>query len=114
MKNGINKVTLVGRVGEDPKMNGSSDNFKVVHFTLATNETFKDKEGKEVVKTEWHKITAWNRQAEILKEYVKKGDPLYIEGKLRTNSWDDKDGNKRYTTEINCDSFLFLSSKSSD
>jgi single-strand DNA-binding protein len=114
MKNGINKVTLVGRVGEDPKMNDSNDSFKVVSFPLATNDTYKDKDGKEVVKTEWHRIAVWNKQAEIAKEYVKKGDPLYVEGKIRTSSWEDKDGIKRYSTEINCESFLFLGSKTSE
>jgi single-strand DNA-binding protein len=114
MKNGINKVTLVGHVGEDPKMNDNNENFKVVRFNLATSDFYKDKDGKEIKKTEWHKIIVWNKQAEIIKEYVKKGDPLYIEGKIQTNSWDDKDGNKRYSTEINCESFLFLSSKASE
>lgn len=111
MKNGINKVTLVGNVGEVPRFNQFDKNGMVAHFPLATSEVYVDKEGKEIKKTEWHKITVWNKKAEIVKNYVKKGDPLYIEGKIQTSSWEDKEGVKRYSTEVICDEFLFLSSK---
>ncbi len=111
MKNGINKVTLVGRVGEDPKVNQYKEDGEVAHFTFATDDNYTDKDGKAIKKTEWHRIVVWNKQAEVVKKYVKKGDPLYIEGKIRTNAWEDKEGNKRYSTEIHCENFLFLSSK---
>ncbi len=111
MKNGINKVTLVGHVGEDPRIKQYKEDGEVAQFSLATDETYTDKDGKSTQKTEWHRIVIWNKQAQVVKKYVKKGDPLYIEGKIRTNSWEDKEGNKRYSTEIHCDNFLFLSSR---
>ena len=114
MKNGINKVTLVGHVGENPKVNETKENGLVVHVSLATNESYKDKDGKEQKKTEWHRIVAWDKRAEIIRDYVKKGDPLYVEGKLKTHSYDDKAGIKRYSTEVFCDNFLFLSPKNSE
>jgi single-strand DNA-binding protein len=114
MKNSINKVMLVGNVGEEPKVNQISPDNMVAHFSLATHEHYTDKEGKEVKKTEWHKIVVWNKKAEIVKKYIKKGDPLYVEGKLQTNSWEDKEGIKRTTTEVVCDNLLFLSSKNSN
>jgi single-strand DNA-binding protein len=111
MRKGINKVTLVGNVGDTPKVNTISEDLKVARFPLATNEYYVDKDGNEVQKTEWHTIVAWNKRAGIVENYVKKGDALYVEGKIQTSSWEDKDGNKRYSIEINCDDFLFLSSK---
>ncbi len=111
MRNTMNKVMLVGNVGDSPRINQISQDMVVANFPLATHEEYIDKDGKEVKKTEWHKIVAWNKRAEIVGKYVKKGDPLYIEGRLQTHTWEDKDGNKRYTTEIICDNFLFLSSK---
>ena len=111
MRNGINKVTLVGNVGEAPRFNESDNKTMVAHFSLATNDVYVDKEGKEIKKTEWHRVTAFNKKAEIIKNYVKKGDPLYIEGKIQTSSWEDKEGVKRYSTEVICEEFLFLSTK---
>jgi single-strand DNA-binding protein len=108
MKRGINKVTLVGHVGEDPKINQINDDVKVARFPLATNEFYVDKEGNEVQKTQWHTIVVWNKVAGIIEEYVKKGDPLYVEGKIQNSTWEDNEGKKRFTTEINCDNFLFL------
>lgn len=110
MKNGINKVTLVGNVGETPRFN-QLENSMVAHFPLATSEEYTDKEGKKVEKTEWHRITVWNKRAEVVKNYVKKGDPLYVEGKIQTSSYEDKEGVKRYSTEIICDNLMFLSSR---
>lgn len=107
----INKVTLVGHVGDAPKVNNLSGDTKVVHFPLATNESYTDKDGKVVENTTWHRITAWNKRAGVIGEYVKKGDRLYVEGRIRTSDWEDKEGNKRYSIEIICDDFLFLSSK---
>ncbi|MCF8377969.1 MAG: single-stranded DNA-binding protein [Bacteroidales bacterium] len=111
MKQGINKVTLVGYVGDNPRVNETKGNGLVANISLATNETYKDKDGKELQKTEWHRIVAWDKRAEILRDYVKKGDALYVEGKLKTLSYEDKEGVKRYSTEIFCDNFLFLSPK---
>jgi single-strand DNA-binding protein len=111
MKNGINKVTLVGNVGEAPRFNQLENKQAVAHFSLATSEDYTDKEGKEVKKTEWHRITVWNKRAEVVKNHVKKGDTLYVEGKIQTSSYDDKEGVKRYSTEIICDNFMFLSSR---
>jgi single-strand DNA-binding protein len=114
MKNSINKVMLVGNVGDDPRFNQIGQDNMVANFSLATNDHYTDKEGKEVKKTEWHKVVVWNKRAEVVKKYIKKGDPLYVEGKLQTSAWEDKEGIKRYTTEIVCDNFLFLSSKNSE
>ena len=114
MKNGINKVTIVGNVGDDPRMNETKEKFQVANFSVATNEIYRDKEGHEIKKTEWHKVVAWDKKAELIRDYVKKGDPIYVEGKLRTSSWEDKEGVKRYSTEVICDNFLFLSSKNAE
>jgi len=111
MKYGVNRVTLVGNVGELPRVSEREGEAFVANFPLATNEVWRDKEGEEVRRTEWHRIVVWNRAAEIVKQHVRKGDALYLEGKISTNSWDDKEGNKHYSTEIVCDHFLFLSPK---
>ncbi|MCK4920750.1 MAG: single-stranded DNA-binding protein [Bacteroidales bacterium] len=113
MKQGINKVTLVGNVGDNPRINETKGNSIVANLSLATNESYKDKDGNKQESTEWHRIVAWDKRAEILRDYVKKGDSLYVEGKLKTSSYDDKDGIKRYSTEIWCENFLFLSPKNS-
>ena len=114
MKNGINKVTLVGNVGDTPRINRFENDGMVANFPLATNETFYDKEGREVSKTQWHRIVVWNKKASVIEEYVKKGDPIYVEGKIQTTNWEDKDGVKRFSTEIICDSFLLLGGKKED
>jgi single-strand DNA-binding protein len=111
MKNGINKVTLVGHVGETPRISQFKENGTVANFPIATNEYFTDKEGKEVQKTEWHRVVVWHKQAELIQKFVKKGDPLYVEGRIHTSSYEDKEGVKRFSTEIHCDNFLFLSQK---
>ncbi|HRW63282.1 MAG TPA: single-stranded DNA-binding protein [Bacteroidales bacterium] len=110
---GINKVILVGNVGKDPEVKHLESNVSVVRFPFATSETYKNKNGEKVTNTEWHNIVVWRGLAEIAEKYIKKGTPLYIEGKIRTRSWDDKDGNKRYTTEIVADNFQMLGSKQS-
>jgi single-strand DNA-binding protein len=109
MKYGVNRVTLVGNVGDEPRVSEREGEAFVANFPLATNEFYRNKEGEEVSKTEWHRIVVWNKGAEIVKNHVKKGDALYVEGKITTNSWDDKEGNKHYSTEVICDNFLFLS-----
>jgi len=110
----INKVILVGRVGKDPEVRHLDNNSVVASFTLATNESYKNKSGEKVTNTEWHNIVVWRSLAEIAGRYVKKGTMLYVEGKIRTRAWNDKDGNKRYTTEIEADNFQMLSSRGED
>jgi len=110
----INKVILVGRVGKDPEVRHLDNNSVVASFTLATNESYKNKNGEKVTNTEWHNIVVWRSLAEIAGRYIKKGTMLYVEGKIRTRSWNDKDGNKRYTTEIEADNFQMLSARSDE
>jgi single-strand DNA-binding protein len=111
---GINKVILIGNVGKDPEVRHLDSGVTVASFSLATSETYRNKEGQKVTNTEWHNIVVWRGLAEVAEKYVKKGNPLYIEGKIRTRSWDDKDGNKRYTTEIVADNMQMLGSKQSN
>ncbi len=96
----VNRVTLIGRLGQDPEVKMTPSGHKVASFSLATSEKFKDQQGSQNEKTEWHNIVAWRRLAEIIEQYVKKGSLIYIEGKLQTRSWDDQNGQKRYRTEI--------------
>ena len=104
----VNKAILLGRVGKDPEVRTAGES-KVASFTLATTEKYKDsKTGEWKENAEWHNIVCWRNTAELAEKYVQKGMLLYIEGKLRTRSWDDKDGNKRYVTEIIAESMQFL------
>jgi len=96
----VNKVILIGNLGKDPELRYTPGGSAVVNFPIATNEKWKDKEGNPQERTEWHNIVLWGRLAEIANDYLRKGSPVYIEGRLQTRSWDDRDGNKRYTTEI--------------
>ena len=97
----VNKVILIGNLGKDPEVKYTPQGTPVAKFTLATNERFKDKDGNWQDRTEWHNITAWARTAEIAGEYLKKGGKVYIEGSLRTHSWDDKtSGQKKWMTEV--------------
>jgi len=101
MPRSVNKVILVGNVGQDPEVKYTPSGTPVANFSLATNERFKDRSGEWQDRTEWHNVVAWQRLAEIIGEHVKKGSKLYIEGKLETSSWDDRQsGGKRYRTEI--------------
>ncbi|MGE0077007.1 MAG: single-stranded DNA-binding protein [Bacteroidales bacterium] len=104
----VNKVILVGNVGKDPEVRHLEGGATVARFPLATNETYTDKSGKKVTQTEWHNIVVWRGLADIAEKYVRSGKLLFVEGRIRTSSYDDKDGNKRYTTEIVCDNFRFL------
>ena len=104
----INKVILVGRLGKDPEVRYTNDGTPVANFSLATSEYFKDKSGERQENTEWHNIVAWRQLAEISEKFLRKGKLVYVEGKLRTRSWDDKDGNKRYSTEIVADNITML------
>ncbi|HCF9859581.1 TPA: single-stranded DNA-binding protein [Pseudomonas aeruginosa] len=104
MARGINRVTLVGNVGGDPEVRYTADGKAVANITLATTETWKDKQsGQQKERTEWHRVVFFGRLAEIVGEYVGKGTLLYVEGSLRTRKWQDKDGNDQYTTEVSVD-----------
>lgn len=96
----INKVILIGNLGADPEIRYTQSGTPVVNFTIATTERWKDKEGQQQEQTEWHRIVAWRRLAEICGEYLSKGSRVYIEGKLQTRKWQDQSGNDRYTTEV--------------
>jgi single-strand DNA-binding protein len=109
----VNKVILVGHVGKDPEIRHLESGVAVASFSLATSETYTAKNGEKVSTTEWHNIVMWRGLAEIAEKYVTKGKQLFIEGKIRTKSWEDKDGNKRYMTEIVADSMQMLGSKDS-
>jgi single-strand DNA-binding protein len=104
----LNKVFLIGRLGKDPEIKYTGDNIPVARLTLATTETYKDRTGARQEVTEWHNIVAWRNLAEIAEKFLSKGKQVYIEGKLKTRNWEDKDGNKRYTTEIIADNFIML------
>ena len=105
---GINKVILVGNLGKDPEVRTLENGNKVANFTLATSESYKNREGQKVTQTEWHNIVLWRGLAEIAERYLRKGNQVYIEGKIKTRTWDDKEGNKRYTTEILGDNLTML------
>lgn len=107
-KGTINKVMLIGRLGADPELKYTPAGAAVLTLSLATNTSYKDTEGKNQEKTEWHRVVAWRKLAEIIGQYAKKGSRIYVEGKLTTRSWTDKDGGKRYTTEIQADSIQLL------
>ncbi len=108
----INKVILVGNVGADPDIRYLEGGVAVANLSLATSESYKNKNGEKVTQTEWHNIVLWRGLAEVAEKYVKKGMQLYIEGRIRTRSWEDKEGSKRYTTEIFADNMQMLSRKS--
>ncbi len=98
---GVNKVILIGRLGADPEVRYTPSGVAVANFSIATSEEWKDKNtGEKKEQTEWHRIVAWRRLGEICGEYLQKGRQVYIEGRLQTRSWEDKEGNKRWTTEI--------------
>lgn len=97
---GVNKAILVGRLGKDPEIKYTPSGTAIANFTMATSENYKDKDGQKQERTEWHKIVAFGKLAEICGEYLAKGKQVYIEGRIQTRSWDDKDGNKKYMTEI--------------
>lgn len=99
---GVNKVILVGHLGKDPESAATKGGIMISNFSVATSETYKDKEGNKQEKTEWHRIVAFGKLAEICNEYLCKGKQVYLEGKLQTRSWEDDKGNKRYATEIVC------------
>ncbi|HRD40152.1 MAG TPA: single-stranded DNA-binding protein [Bacteroidia bacterium] len=105
---GVNKVILIGNLGKDPELKYLEGNIARVNFSLATSESFKDKNGNRIDQTEWHNIVMWRTLAETAEKLLKKGMQVYIEGRLQTRQWNDKDGNKRSTTEIVADQFVIL------
>lgn len=114
MARGVNKVILIGNLGKDPEMRYTPNGVAIANLTLATSESWKDKSsGENVEKTEWHRVVMFQRLAEICGEYLRKGSKVFIEGKLQTRKWQDKEGKDRYTTEIVADSMQMLDSKGS-
>ena len=112
---GVNKVILIGRLGKDPEVRHLESGTAVANFTMATTESYRDRntgERKEI--TDWHNIVLWRGLADVAEKYLKKGNLVYIEGKLKTRSWEDKDGNTRYTTEVVADNMTMLGGKPSE
>lgn len=108
----LNKVLLIGNLGKDPELRKTGSGTPVVNFPIATTERWKNNEtGEWNEKTEWHNIVVWGKQGENCHQYLGKGRPVYVEGRLQTRSWEDKDGNKRYTTEVVAQSVKFLGSR---
>ena len=110
----MNKVILIGHVGNDPETKNFDNGNQVTNFSLATSESYKDKQGQKVENTEWHKIQCFNKLAEVAEKYFKKGSKILVEGKLKTRSWENKEGSKVYVTEIIINSFEFLDSKKTE
>ncbi len=108
----VNKAILIGHVGNDPEIRHLEGGTPVANFRLATSETYTNRNGEKVTQTEWHNIVIWRGLAEVVEKYVKKGAQLFIEGRIRNRSWDDKDGNKRYITEIVADTMQLLGKRS--
>jgi single-strand DNA-binding protein len=107
----VNKVILVGRLGRDPETRYTGSGQAVANFTLATDSTYKDRAGERQKRTEWHRIVAWGKLAEICQQYLKKGSQVFIEGRLQTREWEDKSGQKRSTTEIVASDMRMLGSR---
>lgn len=106
----VNKVILLGRLGQDPELKFTPTGSAVCNFSVATSENWTDKAGQKQEKTEWHRVVVWGKLAELCNQYLAKGRQVFLEGKLQTRSWDDKDGNKKYTTEINATTIQFIGS----
>jgi len=105
----VNKVILVGNLGRDPERRSTTSGQQVATFSVATSRRWRDRDGNKQEQTEWHTVVCWGRQAEVAGEYLKKGRQVYVEGRLQTRSWDDKQtGEKRYRTEVVCDNFQML------
>src|SRR5262249_49525352 len=105
---GVNRVMLIGNLGKDPDVQYLEGNIAVAKFSLATTETFKDRAGKLVSQTEWHTVVLWRGLAELAQKYLHKSSLVYIEGRLRTRSWDDKEGNRKFATEVVGDNLIML------
>ncbi len=105
---GVNKVMLLGNLGKDPDVQLLDGHIAVAKFPLATTETYKDKGGKLISQTEWHMVVLWRGLAELAQKYLHKGSLVYIEGRLKTRTWDDKDGNKKFATEVVAENMIML------
>lgn len=105
---GVNKVILIGNLGADPELRYTPAGQAVCDLRIATNESWTDKNGQKQERTEWHRVVMWGKPAEICKQYLTKGQRIYIEGRLQTRSWEDKEGHKRYMTEVVANDFMFL------
>ncbi|MBU0764413.1 MAG: single-stranded DNA-binding protein [Bacteroidetes bacterium] len=110
----VNKVILIGNTGRDPEVRYLESGVAVANFPLATSESYKNKSGERISSTEWHNIVLWRSLAEVAEKFVKKGTQLYIEGRIRTRQWEDKEGNKRYTTEIVGDNIQLLGKRAEE
>ncbi|MGO3184298.1 MAG: single-stranded DNA-binding protein [Aequorivita sp.] len=106
-----NKVQLIGNLGNDPEIVNLDGGKKLAKFSVATNETYKNQKGEKITDTQWHNVVAWGKTAEIIETYVTKGKEVAIEGKLTSRSYDDKEGNKKYITEVVCNELVMLGSK---
>ena len=113
MARGVNKVILIGNLGQDPELRYTGSGTAVCNMRLATTETYKDRDGNMVENTEWHNVVAWSRLAEICGEYLKKGSQVYFEGQLQTRQWEDKEGQTRYTTEVKVREMTMLGGRDS-
>ena len=109
----VNKVIILGRLGQEPELKYTPGGAAVCNFSLATSENWTDKSGQRQERTEWHRVVVWGKLAELCNQYLSKGRQAYVEGRLQTRSWDDKDGNKRYTTEINATTVQFIGANAS-
>ncbi len=106
-----NKVQLIGNLGQAPEIKNLDNGSKLATFSMATSESYTNKQGEKVTDTQWHNIVCWGKTADIVERFVEKGKQVGVEGKLTTRAWEDKDGNKRYTTEVVCNELLLLGSK---
>lgn len=104
----VNKVILVGRLGQNPELRNTPGGAAVTNFSVATNESWNDKNGQKQERTEWHRVVVWGKLAELCQQYLQKGRQVYLEGRLQTRQWQDKDGQTRYTTEIQAQTVQFL------
>jgi len=111
MAGSLNKVMLIGNLGKDPESREMGDGTKMAKFPIATTETYKNRQGEKVSNTEWHNIVLWRGLAEVAINWLKKGDSVYIEGKLKTRSWEDENGVKKYATDIQADNLSMLGSR---
>ena len=107
---GVNKVILLGNLGRDPELRYTQGGQAVANFTVATSETWNDKNGEKSERTEWHRVVVWGKTAELCSQYLSKGRSVYLEGRIQTREWEDKEGQKRYTTEVTAQTVQFLGS----
>jgi single-strand DNA-binding protein len=108
MANGVNKAILVGSIGAEPELKFTNGGQAVLRFRMATNESYKDKDGQRKETTEWHTVTMWGKRGEALNKILSKGRSVYVEGRIQTRTWEDKDGKKHYSTEINATELILM------